>query len=328
VVNLIRERFGLYFVGLYQTDENSEWAVLKAGTGQAGQILVAQGYRIPVGSGMIGWSIANSQPRIAVDSGIESTRQKQGMADKVHPADITRPSGLRLELPETNSEAALPLRSRGQVIGALSLQSAVSDAFDKDNITVFQILADQVAIALDNARLFAEGQETLKTMQQIYGEMSREAWDKLLHEQISVAYRADIQGVSEQAEIAHMSGSDQAILEIPIKVRGNVIGILDTHKTTENPNWKPEEVAMVQTVADQLGLALESAQLYREAQYRAERERLISQITTQMRESLDVDTVLQTAAREMLNTLGLQDIAIHLGEIPIQGNISIRQPTG
>ena len=105
-------------------------------------------------------------------------------------------------------------------------------------------------------------------------------------------------------------------------MRGNVIGVLDTHKTVDNPIWKPEEIAIVQSVAEQLGLALESAQLYRESQYRAERERLISQIAAQMRESLDVDVVLQTAAREMLRALGLNDIAIHLSEGNLQGSKS------
>lgn len=330
VVDLIRERFGLYFVGLFQVDQNKEWAILKAGTGKAGQNRVTRGYRVPVGNGMIGWSIANSQPRISTDTGRDAGWNKQNELAKTNTADTSLINELTIDLPDTHSEAALPLRSRGQVIGALSLQSAISGAFDKDNIAVFQMLADQVAIALDNAQLFAESQETLRTMQQIYGEMSREAWDKLLHEQIAVAYRADIQGVNDVTghnAPGNEPETEQASLHIPIKVRGNVIGKLDTHKTIENPDWKPEEVAMVQTVVDQLGLALESAQLYREAQYRAERERVIGSITTQMRESLDVDIVLQTAVREMRDALGLQDIAIHLGESPAL-NISIsEEPT-
>ena len=331
VVDLIRERFNLYYVGLFQTDQNKEWAILKAGTGIAGQNMLAKGHRIRVGSGMIGWCIANGQARITLEAG----------KDPVRLATI--------ELPDTRSEAALPLRSRNQVIGALTLQSVVAGAFDQENIPVFQILADQVAIALDNARLFAESQDTLNTMQTIYGEMSREAWKKLLHEQTAVAYRGDIQGISalhDTSELAGYTGlsqtlpkdlavsetltedGDRSSLEIPITVRGNVIGVLDTRKPGENPMWKPEEVAIVQTVADQLGIALESAQLYRESQYRAERERLISQITAQMRESLDVDTVLQTAAREMLRALGLQDIAIQLGDTPLQGTITSRNTTG
>jgi len=331
VVDLIQDRFSLYYVGLFQTDQNKEWAVLKAGTGTAGQNLLAKGHRIRIGSGMIGWCIANAQARIALEAGGDPIRLATS------------------ELPDTRSEAALPLRSRNQVIGALTLQSVIAGAFDKDNIAVFQILADQVAIALDNARLFAESQDTLNTMQTIYGEMSREAWTKLLHEQTAVAYRGDTQGISALQGVAelpgdtslyqaqlnnlaeseiHTGGGDRSSLEIPITVRGNVIGVLDTRKAAENPMWKPEEVAVVQTVAEQLGLALESAQLYRESQYRAERERLISQITAQMRESLDVDTVLQTAAREMLRALGLQDIAIHLGDAPLQGTITSHNANG
>jgi GAF domain-containing protein len=305
---------------LFQLDQNNEWAVLKAGSGKAGQNLIAKGHRIRVGSGMIGWCIANGQARIALEAG----------GDPVRLATA--------DLPDTRSEVALPLRSRNQVIGALSLQSAVVGAFDKDNLSVFQMLADEVAIALDNAHLFVGSQETLNTMQKIYGEMSSEAWKKLLHEQTVIAFRGDAQGINpiqaNETRIDELNsrqlspGTDHSALQIPITVRGNVIGVLDTNKPGDNPTWKPEEVAMVQAVAEQLGLALESAQLYRESQYRAEREQLISQITAQMRESLDVDTVLQTAAREIQRALGLKDITIHLGETEPQGNSNSQDSAG
>ena len=112
-VELIQERFALYYVGLFLVDEGREFAVLSAGTGEAGKIMLARQHRIPIGEGMIGWTAANGEPRIASDVGDDAIR----LATK--------------ELPQTRSEAAIPLRSRGQIIGAISVQSSRSDAFDE-----------------------------------------------------------------------------------------------------------------------------------------------------------------------------------------------------
>ena len=142
VVELTRERFGLYYVGLYlvdQTDGTGKWAVLRAGTGEAGRQMVAQGRRIEVGGdSMVGWCIANRQSRLEEDVTEEAARQKNPL------------------LPATRSKLALPLISRGQAIGAMTIQSAQPDAFAEEDITTLQTMADQLANAIENARLFAE----------------------------------------------------------------------------------------------------------------------------------------------------------------------------
>ena len=107
VVELTRERFGLYYVGLYlvdQTDGAGRWAVLRAGTGEAGRQMVAQGRRIEVGGdSMVGWCIANRQSRLEEDVTEEAARRKNPL------------------LPATRSKLALPLISRGQAIGAMTI---------------------------------------------------------------------------------------------------------------------------------------------------------------------------------------------------------------
>ena len=142
VVELTRERFGLYYVGLYlvdQTDGAGKWAVLRAGTGETGRQMVAHGRRIEVGGdSMVGWCIANRQSRLEEDVTEEAARQKNAL------------------LPATRSKLALPLISRGQAIGAMTIQSAQPDAFAEDDITTLQTMADQLANAIENARLFAE----------------------------------------------------------------------------------------------------------------------------------------------------------------------------
>ncbi|MEJ2207748.1 MAG: GAF domain-containing protein [Anaerolineae bacterium] len=145
-VELIQERFGLYYVGIFMLEGDA--AVLRAGTGQAGRQMMADGYRLVVGdaatlaaagqSSMIGWCVANSQARIALDVG----------QDAVH---FDNPF-----LPETRSEMALPLNSRGRVVGAMTIQSTLPAAFDESDVAVLQIMADQLANAIQNARLFQE----------------------------------------------------------------------------------------------------------------------------------------------------------------------------
>lgn len=136
-VNLIRDKFDFYYVGLFLLDDRKEWAVLRAGTGEAGRMQIEKGHRLKVGSeSMIGWSVQNRQARIALDVGEE----------RVH---FQNPY-----LPDTHSEMALPLISRDEVIGALTVQSIERGAFSDEDITVLQTMANQLANALTNARLY------------------------------------------------------------------------------------------------------------------------------------------------------------------------------
>jgi GAF domain-containing protein len=308
VVELIRDRFGLYYVGLFLLNESGEWAVLRAGTGDAGREMLARGHRIRVGEGMIGWSIAHAQARVALDAGVDAVR-------------LATP-----ELPDTRSEAALPLRSRDQVLGALTVQSDQSGAFDKDTIVVLQTMADQVAIALDNARLFSESQAALEATRRVYGELSREVWAELIHAQPNLGFIKNEYGVFPVREVWRpemrtalqtketATGEDGvASLAMPIKVRGQVIGVINACKPEGAGEWTPEQTTLLETMTEQLGVALESARLYQDAQRRAARERLVGDVTARMRETLDLETVLKTATREIGEVLGLAALDVRLG---------------
>ena len=156
VVELTRERFGLYYVGLYlvdPTDGAGKWAALRAGTGEAGRQMVAQGRRIEVGGdSMVGWCIANRQSRLEEEITEEAAIQKNPL------------------LPATRSKLALPLISRGQAIGAMTFQSTQAKTFAEEDITTLQTMADQLANAIENARLFSE----LKRAQEALAEHARQ----------------------------------------------------------------------------------------------------------------------------------------------------------
>ncbi len=308
VVELIREQFGLYYVGLFLIDKAEEWAVLRAGTGTAGQAMLARGHRRKVGEGMVGWSAANAQARVALEAGQDAVR-------------LATP-----ELPETRSEAAIPLRSRGHVLGVLTVQSAQPGAFDSEAIAVVQAMADQIAVSLDNARLLAESQAALETTRRAYGQLSRQAWAELLHTLPSLGLRkTKTEVIPEQADSARPPHTQAALqtgqiapapkdnaVAMPIRVRDQVIGVVEARKPANASEWTAQEMALLGTLTDQMSVALESARLYQDTQRRAAREKLIGQVSARVRETLDIESMLKTAAQEIRQSLELPEVVIRL----------------
>lgn len=311
-VEQIRQRLDLYYVGLFMLDEKREWAILQAGTGEAGKVMLERGHQLRVGGGsMIGWCVANAQPRIA----------QIAEEDRIRSASP--------ELPETRAEAALPLRSRGQVLGALTLQSTSAGAFDEQTLRVLAVMADQVAIALDNARLFTESQQAIEAERRIIGQVSREGWQQLLRTRPNLGYRWE---ESSQKGITPVEGDwtpamrqamqtgqvtqdgDQLIL--PVLVRDTAIGVLRLSRPVSAGNtaeWSEEEVQILQSALTQIAQAIESARLYQSAQSMAQREQLTADVTGRIRETLDIETVLRTAILEVQKAMAASEVMISLG---------------
>lgn len=145
VVDVIQQRFQIYYAGIFLVDEAGEYAHLRAGTGDAGRKLVDLGHKLRVGGeSMIGWSIDNIEARVAPDVD----------EDPIHYQNSY--------LPNTRSELALPLVSPGQgCIGSLTVQSAEEGAFSEGDIAILQSMADELAIAIENARLYDEAQREI-----------------------------------------------------------------------------------------------------------------------------------------------------------------------
>jgi len=238
------------------------------------------------------------------------------------------------DLPDTRSEAALPLRSRGRVLGALTVQSDREAAFDHDTVVVLQTMADHVAVALDNADLFARSQEALEAERRAYGEVSRDTWLRMAHTRPDLGYLCDAQGnvnpvasewrpemiqVGAEGQIVHV---DDCTVGMPLKIRDHVVGVVRLHKSEGDDAWKEKEVALMETLIDQLGRALEGAQLYQDTQRRAAREQLAAQVTARMRESLDMETVLRTAVSEMREALGLEGVIVQLARPESSNEVS------
>jgi GAF domain-containing protein len=307
--SLISERFGFYHTGLFLLDEAGEYAVLRAVSSEGGRRMLANGHRLRVGSqGIVGYVTGAKQARIALDVGEDAVF-------------FDNP-----DLPNTRSEIVLPLRVGDEVLGALDVQSTERQAFGEQDVTVLQTMADQVAIAISNARLVRRVRESLETERRAYGQMTLEGWRTLIRTGIGSGRRYDPQrllptdsasGKSMAKPVGEgraIAGKDRpgATMAVPLKMRGQVVGVLDAYKPAGIGEWTEDEIALFQGLVDQLGLALESARLYQDAQRRALEDRLVGEITARLRATMDVDAVLQTAVREVGSALGIERVELRL----------------
>jgi signal transduction histidine kinase len=155
-VDLIRERFDFY-ADIFLVDERGEWAVLRASVGEAGREMLRRGHKLKVGGeSLVGWCTAHGQARIALDLGKEAVRLDTAL------------------LPEARSEMALPLISRGRVIGAMTVQSSRVAAFGDEDATMLQTMAGQLANAIENARLYEQIQRDAAELEERVAERTAE----------------------------------------------------------------------------------------------------------------------------------------------------------
>lgn len=311
VVMLISEQFEFYHTGIFLLDGSREWAVLQASSSEGGRRMLAKEHRLQLGMGIVGHVAAQGEPRIALDVGADA-------------AFFDNP-----DLPDTRSEMALPLQVRGEIIGVLDVQSRQPKAFSDDDVAVLQTLADQVAVAISNAQLFQRAQESLEAQRRAYGALSREAWAELLKAEPDLNIRRDEGGVSiidapwqPHMEMALRAGriipsfDGASSLAIPLKTRGQVVGVIEAQKPDGSGQWAREEVDLLETLVDRLGVTLESARLFQETERRAAQEQLLGEVTARMRETLDLDIVLQTAIREIGDALEIAEVEVRMGGLP------------
>lgn len=297
VVDLVRQRFNLYYVGAFLLDERAEYAVLSAGTGEAGMKMVSAGHKLPVGgASMIGWTIANRQPRIALDVGKDAVRFSNPL------------------LPKTRSEMALPLLSSDQVFGALSVQSAQPEAFDDDDVAVLQGIADSLATALQNARLFQQAEQNLAEIQALNRQYVADAWKEISLQPAVSQYVYENEGFIGPTE-------GLKSLNLPITLRDQVIGQLVLE--TDRAELAPEEVALLEQVTTQAALAMENVRLLEETQRRAGEESLLAGVVQKARSSADIQAILRTALGELGSALSAVE-----GEISLRPGRQVGEQSG
>jgi len=305
---LIHENFGYYHVGIFLLDEHKEYAVLSATNSEGGHRMLEKKHQLKVGeTGIVGYVTQNTKARIALDVG----------KDAVY---FDNP-----DLPQTRSEMALPLIIGGQVLGALDVQSTEPQAFSEEDISTLQILTEQIAIAIQNANLFNEAEKALETARMGYGEISRGAWSKILHNQPRIGFLATppttIQIHSDTLEVNLAKavetgdlilGNDGLTISMPIRVRGQTIGAIRLKKSEISESWTQDEINLAIALSDQLSGALKSARLYKESQQLAARESLISDISARINAVSHTDSILRETVQELGQAIGNASVTFQL----------------
>ena len=227
-------------------------------------------------------------------------------------------------------ELTLPLQVAGRIVGALDVHATRVVAFSEQEIVALQGMADLLALAMENARLFAETQANLRELDALYRHYTAEAWQQFLRERAeTLQYKSGDGDVPEDvweslfaqvrqagrtitSESEGQGGERYYLLALPVKLRRVPVGVLGFHRSAAAGPWRPDDIAAIETVADRLALAVDNVRLLEDAQRRAARERAIGAVTSRMRESLEVETVLRTAAEEMRRALNLDRLVVRL----------------
>jgi GAF domain-containing protein len=303
VAKLVTDQFGFYHTGIFLINETGDQAVLQAASSDGGQRMIERGHSLSVGTqGIVGYVAAQKKPRIALDVG----------ADAVF---FNNP-----DLPMTRSELALPLLVRNKVLGVLDIQSDIPQAFNADDVDVLQTLSDQVAIAIENARLLDETQAAIVQLEALTSLRTREAWGQKVGERGRVFTYTPL-GL-RAGKISH--DSDKAI-SASIVLRGQKIGNISIARKGDAA-WSRLDKDLVDEVANQVGLAIDNIRLLEEATQRAKQEQTLGKIASRFSQSLDLDTLLQTAARELGQLPDISEISVFIGQDAQQGSQSKQRP--
>ncbi len=301
ITDVVSRLFSFYHTGIFLSDVNDQYAVLRAANSEGGKRMLKRGHKLRIGEqGIVGYVTSTGQPRISLDVG----------ADAVY---FNNP-----DLPKTRSECALPLKITGRIVGALDVQSTEANAFSADDIEVLSILADQISLVIQNARLFEQTQKSLNEAEAVHRQYLRETWSRLPQEQKLLGFRYDAGGAvpldegtahtKNASQISNLS-SQKRDVSVPVILRGEKIGELSV-QVPKGTRIKADQMDLIKAVAERVALSIENARLFEETTKRAERERLVSNITTKIRGTNDPQDMLRTAMEELQKALGATRVEI------------------
>jgi GAF domain-containing protein len=300
VTRLVSDRFGYYHTGIFLLDENHEYAFLRATNSEGGRRMLNRQHKLKLDAqSIVGYVTSRGEPRIALDVGTDAVF-------------FDNP-----DLPNTRSEMALPLRVGERVIGALDVQSTQPNAFTEDDISTLTTLTDQIAIAIENARLFSEARTALKESEETFGRYIRQEWSNFAQQAKSAGYLfdgkrtipVDERDKQEKSKALPQTGrltleKDTRELVVPIRLRGQTIGFLDVKSKSGNRKWTQDDITLLEAAAERAALALENARLVDSAQRRASRERTIGEISSKIGAVSNMDAIMQAAVEELGRRIG------------------------
>lgn len=341
-VNLIRDRFNFYHAGIFLMDPRGDYANLREATGEAGIQLKRLGHKLAVGSkSIVGYVAGRGESLVVNDAQKDAT---------YFPNPI---------LPDTRSEAAIPLKVRERILGVLDVQSNLPFAFSKENLRTLEILADQLAVAVINTELFAETQEHLSQQRLLHhitssaasGATLEDALDtsvkglqvtlggdrvsillldkerKNLEIHASTGYSEEavnfrvpldsgitgwaathrkslrVDDVTRDPRYISISGNTRSELALPLIYRNELLGVLNM-ESEQVSAYSENDEEMLGTLAGSLAAIIANARLVAQIRRQAERERLLYEVTSKIRRSTDMQTILATTASELTMAIG------------------------
>ncbi len=309
ISHLLSEKFAFEHVGIYIIDDREEFMFLRAANDEAGKELLNNQHSLPVTSGEFLHDLTVEIPWLNFQIGDTSYH-------------IFAP----ILLTDIKTTLSFPLSARSHLIGLLNMQTKASPQLGEE-LEVLQTLADQIAISLENLRLVTRLQAQVKEINILTGRTIQDAWKEVRGGQ-SLGFQYDrlqIVPASElfPAKVANQLRTGQSVhytqqgkrpfarLLAPIVIRGESIGVIGYEEGPDH-QWQAEEIAVLETIASRVGLAIENARLLNEAQLRAKREQKVASAASHIRETLDLETVLRTAAQEFKQTFALSEAEVRL----------------
>jgi GAF domain-containing protein len=251
---------------------------------------------------VIGWVTANAKTRISQD------------VDR-DPFHFRNPL-----LPDTQSEMAVPLIVGESLIGALDVQSKDRNAFTEDDVRMIETIADELAVAIENARLLRDSRQQLKRFESAYREQARQSWSRIasMFDETEVYFGAGEGGEEAQFEtIAAASRSGEVVLSedrreiaVPVRMRDDIIAAIAARKSQEGEQWEQEDVAMLQAVAAQTALALEGARRYAEEHRRVAELEVVNRVSQAVSQHLRLDSLYRVVHNQINQVLGETDMYI------------------
>ncbi|MBW4438053.1 MAG: GAF domain-containing protein [Pleurocapsa minor GSE-CHR-MK-17-07R] len=274
-INLIAVEYGFYHAQVFLIDDIRKNAVLVYSTGDAGRELLARKHRLPVGSdSVVGRASLAGQAVV--------------LSDTANPGDI--PWKFNPLLPETRAEMALPLQFGDDVIGVLDVQSTTPNAFDMRDQQTFQLLADQIAVAVQNARLLRQSQERVEQIDSLNRQLTRSAWEESGFAAAEGEYTYDLLTLQPtSAAPLPPTPANATALEMPITIRGEVVGTI----AAGGQDFSENDQLLMRAVAERVAIAIESARLFEETQSTLAETSTLYQLSRYLNEANDLEGIIE-----------------------------------
>jgi GAF domain-containing protein/HAMP domain-containing protein len=315
VVNSIQTSFRYYHVHIYLLDEQTQVLVMREGSGEIGRELKARSHKISRGLGIVGSVAERGQPVLAQD------------VSQV-PNFVRNPL-----LPKIQAELAVPLRKGGATLGVLDIQSEEVGDFTEEDLTLMQSIADQIAVAVDNAHLFRRMQSTAAEAEELNRWITRQTWEDIGRKVQSTGYVFTQAGVSpaqtewlptmekavyQKTIVQHTPHNGRQAAEattsvaVPLTLRGEVIGVVGIERPSGR-QWSEDELVTIEAIAEQVALALDTARLARETERSAWRDQVVSEATAKVWSSDEIEEVMRAAVAQLGEKLRASEVVIRLG---------------